>query len=73
MAKITYIQQLTSELNECAESLKSGAISIDEAKALANLAGKTIKSVAVQIEYARIRNETPDIDFMTKPKTAEKK
>lgn len=68
MAEITYIQQLTSELNKAIVQVRDGKMDLDRAKALANLSGKSIKSVAVQIEYARVRQETPDIDFMTRPR-----
>lgn len=66
--EITYIEQLTEVLNKAIVSLREGKMSLDEGKALANLAGKTIKSAAVQIEYARARQEIPEIEFMTKPR-----
>lgn len=34
------------------------------AKELSNAAGKIIKSAAVQVEYAALRKETPEIPFL---------
>lgn len=75
MAKTTYIEDLTSDIMQWTDDVKSGKLSLDEAKALANLSGKAIKSVALQIDYQRALKEIasfPEIAFMTKPKTAPK-
>jgi hypothetical protein len=44
---------------QCAE-----AISPDKAKEMANVAGKIIKSAAVQSEWAQYRKDTSDIPFL---------
>lgn len=57
------LTELRLDLLEAYRDVKSDSLNIQKAKELSNLAGKIIKSVAVQIEYANIRKETPDIPF----------
>lgn len=47
------------------EDLRAGDLKAGEAKELSNAAGKIIASVKVQCEYAKLRQEKPQIDFMT--------
>ena len=45
--------------------LRAGTIKASDAAELANLAGKMIKSAQVQVEYAALRKEAPEITFLT--------
>ena len=44
--------------------LRAGSIKAADAAELANLAGKMIKSAQVQVEYAALRKEAPEITFL---------
>jgi hypothetical protein len=48
--------QLTSDLCTVFDQLQSGAIKNKDADSLANVAGKIVKSIALQVEYAALRN-----------------
>ena len=37
---------------------------IHRSKQLANLAGKILKSVALELEYANLRKQTPEVKFL---------
>ena len=66
-----HISELTKELSELYEGLKNGTIETKVATEMNNTAGKIINAQRVQLEYADLRKEQPDIDFMktkTKPK-----
>ena len=66
-----HISELTIELSELYEGLKTGAVDVKVAAELNNTAGKIINAQRVQLEYAELRKEQPDIDFMktkAKPK-----
>ena len=58
------ITELRNDLLHVYEKLRSGKMEIKEAKEINNTAGKIISSAKVQIEYATVRGEKPDIDFM---------
>jgi hypothetical protein len=65
------ISELTKELSELYEGLKNGTIETKVATEMNNTAGKIINAQRVQLEYADLRKEQPDIDFMktkAKPK-----
>jgi hypothetical protein len=57
------ITELRLQLAEWLAELGNGEIKRDDAKELANMAGKIIKSVGTQIEYAALRKEKPEIPF----------
>lgn len=57
------VTELRDRLARIWGSLDREEIEIGRAKELANVAGKIIKSVAVQCEYSALRKETPDIPF----------
>lgn len=59
-----HISELTKELSELYEGLKSGAIDVKVATEMNNTAGKIINAQRVQLEYAELRKEQPDIEFM---------
>lgn len=53
-----------NELARVFADLKAGTISTKEASEFANIAGKMINSAKAQLEYAKVREETPTIDFL---------
>lgn len=66
------ISELTVQLSDLYEGLKSGTIEVKVAAEMNNTAGKIINTQRVQLEYAALRNEEPEIAFMqtkAKPKT----
>jgi hypothetical protein len=66
-----HISELTKELSELYEGLKNGTVETKVATEMNNTAGKIINAQRVQLEYADLRKEQPDIDFMktkAKPK-----
>jgi hypothetical protein len=66
---MNHISDLTTELSALYHSLKDGTIEVKIATEMNNTAGKIINAQRVQLEYADLRKEQPDIDFMkTKPK-----
>jgi hypothetical protein len=56
--------ELRVRCNEAFADLWNGHIPGDRAKELANLAGKIIKSASIQVEYAGLRKEKPEIPFL---------
>ena len=66
-----HISELTTELSQLYEGLKNGTMDVKIATEMNNTAGKIINAQRVQLEYAELRKEQPDIDFMktkAKPK-----
>jgi hypothetical protein len=66
-----HISELTTELSALYEGLKNGSMDVKIATEMNNTAGKIINAQRVQLEYAELRKEQPDIDFMktkAKPK-----
>ena len=66
-----HISELTTELSALYEGLKNGSMDVKIATEMNNTAGKIINAQRVQLEYADLRKEQPDIDFMktkAKPK-----
>jgi hypothetical protein len=66
-----HISELTTELSTLYEGLKNGTMDVKIATEMNNTAGKIINAQRVQLEYAELRKEQPDIDFMktkVKPK-----
>lgn len=66
-----HISELTKELSELYEGLKNGTVDVKVATEMNNTAGKIINAQRVQLEYAELRKEQPDIEFM-KTKAKEK-
>jgi hypothetical protein len=69
-----HISELTTELSALYEGLKNGTIETKIAAEMNNTAGKIIHAQRVQLEYAELRKEQPDISFMktkAKPKVKE--
>jgi len=66
-----HISELSTELSALYEGLKNGTIEVKVAAEMNNTAGKIIHAQRVQLEYAALRKEEPDIAFMktkAKPK-----
>lgn len=57
-------KELRAELASVFRGLRTGKIQSKDAAALANLAGKMISSAKVQVEYAALRKEPPNINFL---------
>jgi|TARA_R100000479_G_C6321944_1_gene178114 hypothetical protein len=55
---------LRKEMKDIQQELRSGKISVNEAKEHANIAGKMINSAKIQVEYYALLGETPKIDFL---------
>jgi len=70
-----HISELSTELSALYEGLKNGTIEVKVAAEMNNTAGKIIHAQRVQLEYAALRKEEPDIAFMktkAKPKAQAK-
>lgn len=66
-----HISELTVQLSELYDGLRNGTIEVKTATEMNNTAGKIIHTQRVQLEYAALRKEEPDIAFMktkAKPK-----
>jgi len=61
------ITDLRNELSSLFTKLKTGEIDAKQAVEMNNAAGKIINTVKVQLEYATLRKESPDIPFMHAP------
>jgi tRNA A37 N6-isopentenylltransferase MiaA len=64
MPKITNISELRNDLLDAYESLKNDPRRVIQVAELANTSGKIISSVKLELEYAMLRQERPDIPFM---------
>jgi hypothetical protein len=62
------VVDLRNELIDVFDRLRKGELSAKDAKELTNAAGKIINSTKVQLEYATLREETPDIAFLNNTK-----
>ena len=58
------ITDLTASLAELYNDLKVGAIDVKVASEMNNTAGKIINAQKVQLEYAALTNQTPNIPFL---------
>ena len=66
-----HISELTIQLSDLYEELKNSTIDVKIAAEMNNTAGKIIHAQRVQLEYAALRKEEPEIAFMktkSKPK-----
>jgi hypothetical protein len=63
-----HISELTIELSSLYEGLKNGTVDVKVATEMNNTAGKIINAQRVQLEYAELRKEQPDIEFMSSKK-----
>ena len=60
-----HISELTTELSSLYEGLKNGTVDVKVATEMNNTAGKIINAQRVQLEYAELRKEQPNIVFMS--------
>jgi len=58
------ITDLRNDLLAVYKGLRTGEVATAEAKEASNAAGKVLSSCKVQMEYAKMRGEVPDIDFI---------
>ena len=63
-----HISELTTELSSLYEGLKNGTVDVKVATEMNNTAGKIINAQRVQLEYAELRKEQPNIQFMSSKK-----
>ena len=63
-----HISELTTELSSLYEGLKNGTVDVKVATEMNNTAGKIINAQRVQLEYAELRKEQPNIDCMSTKK-----
>lgn len=59
------IQQLRNELSEIFIRLKEGDLKASDAKEMNNAAGKMIGTAKVELEYYALREEKPNIPFIS--------
>lgn len=64
MPKITNINELRQDLIDAYESLKSDPRRVVQVAELANTAGKIIGSVKIELEYALLKKERPNLPFL---------
>lgn len=62
------IDDLRTSLSELFEGLKSGAADVKVASEMNNTAGKLINTLKVQLDYAALRKEEPNIPFLNADK-----
>ena len=55
---------LRNQLVTVFDKLRDGEIELAQAKEINNAAGKIISTVRCQLEYSKLRNEKPKIDFI---------
>jgi hypothetical protein len=60
----TTITELRNDLLKVYDQLRAGKLEAKDAKEINNTAGKIISSAKAQLEYAVVRNEKPEIDFL---------
>ena len=58
------IKELRDSLTENYELLKNQKMSIKLAKELANTSGKVLTSLRVELEYDKMTDTTPNIEFL---------
>lgn len=58
------ITELRLELSESFASLKKDPKRLLQTKELSNAVGKIMSTLKVELEYAKMRKETPKIDFI---------
>jgi hypothetical protein len=56
--------ELRTQLSEVVEQLRQDDIELKIAREIVNTAGKIIASCTVQLHYAELRNEDPNIPFL---------
>lgn len=67
------IKQLRDDLTDLFDKVKTKKIDPEQASLLTNCAGKIIGTLRVELEYAALQEETPEIEFITGKKATRKK
>ena len=62
------INELRDNLTQLYTDLQNGTFKGSDAKEMNNCAGKIINSIKVQLEYAALRKEKPEIEFLNHDK-----
>jgi hypothetical protein len=68
---MTTITDIRNDLVNVFNKLRDGTMEAKDAVEINNTAGKIIASAKVQLAYAALRGETPDIPFLQSPKVVE--
>ena len=55
---------LRTDLCETFDLLRAGKITVEEAREIANVAGKILSTVKVEIAYAELTDTKPKIEFL---------
>jgi len=61
---MTNVTKLRESLTDVYEKVLSGEMKLDTAAQLTNCAGKIIGTVRIEMDYARMTDTKPDIEFM---------
>lgn len=64
------VNQVIEELDQVYSGLLDGTMKPEIAKELNNTVGKMLKATAVQLTYADLRKEKPNIPFLNTPESA---
>jgi len=64
---MTTITDIRNDLINVFNGLKDGTMDAKDAVEINNTAGKIISSAKVQLTYAALRGERPDIEFLRSP------
>lgn len=59
------IEEVRKALCVAFKDIRSGKMDVKQASGMANMAGKIIGTLKVELEYASLRNEEPDIEFLS--------
>lgn len=68
---MTTITDIRNDLINVFNKLRDGTMEAKDAVEINNTAGKIIASAKVQLAYAALKGETPDIPFLQSPKVIE--
>ena len=58
------INEVRKELCDAFKDLRSGNLEVKQAAEMSNMAGKIINSIKVELEYAALKKEAPNIQFL---------
>jgi len=61
---VTNIGELRNVLCDTIADVRSGEIPPQTAEAISNASGKIVASIRVELEYRRMRGETPELRFI---------
>lgn len=58
------IEELRNNLSALFDQIKTGQMDVKAAAEMNNTAGKIISTLKVQLDYAALRKEAPEIDYL---------